>query len=439
MEFAVTEKGVFKGNVKENYTVFYGIPYAEAPVGEKRFCLPERARGFEGERDCTHPSVRPWMVDPSPEREVAKEFYFQKEYLLPFDEDSLQLHIWTPAKEPGEKLPVAVWIHGGAFQKGYGTEVETDGAGFCSRGVILVSIEYRMGVFGFLCHPWLEAEQGGRCGNYGILDQIEALKWVQENIKAFGGDPEKVTIIGQSAGAMSVQILASSLLTRGLFRGAVMQSGGGYQSPLTISGDLENAKKLGEQFTEYIGVHSLEELRLVPAERLCRLADEFQMREQEKNGLVFAPMADGFVLESMLDEVIETNRHADIPYLIGSNADDLCAEELTAAMERFARKNGELGKPPVYVYHFEQVPPADQEGMYPGAYHSAEIWYVFETCSRGSRPYRQEDYDLSKKMAGCWCSFVKDQNPDPEGRLGWKACRTEKDVYRFCGGKNEHN
>lgn len=433
MELVTTKQGIFRGIVKDGYTIFYGIPYGEAPVGAARFRRPVPALPFEGERDCTHPSVRPWMADPKADSAVAKEFYFHKDYWLPRDEDSLQLHIWTPAKEAGEKLPVAVWIHGGGFQKGYGTEVETDGGGFCARGVILVSLEYRMGIFGFFCHPWLSGKAPGGNGNCGILDQIEALKWVQNNIEAFGGNPKQVTIIGQSAGAISVQILASSPLTRGLFCGAVMQSGGGYGSPLAPVRTMREAQKAGEGFTEYAGIKTLEELRQVPAEVLCRMSDEFQAESSSK--LLFSPVIDGYILTDSPDKVIDRNFHADIPYLIGSNRDDMYAKELARAMVDFAQKNRELQKPPVYLYHFEQVPPANQEGMYSGSYHSAEIWYVFETCKRGSRPYREEDYALSEKMADCWCSFVKEGNPDPAGKMGWNSYHDGNDIYRFGGGR----
>lgn len=438
MKIAVTKQGAFRGSEGEDYTVFYGIPYAQAPVEERRFRAPVRSLPFAGERDCTRPSVRPWMSDPEPDSAVGQEFYFNKKYLLPFDEDSLQLHIWTPAKTAGENLPVAVWIHGGGFQKGYGTEIETDGAGFCRRGVILVAVEYRLGVFGFLCHPQLVADSPTGCGNYGLLDQVEALKWVREHIKAFGGDPQKVTLIGQSAGAISVQILASSPLAKGLFRSAVLQSGGGCQSPLSAGRDLQAAQKLGEQFMKFTGLDSLADLRLLPAQALCRLADEFQA--EAAGQMAFSPVVDGYLLPASMDQVIEDNHHAAVPYLIGSNADDLHAESLAQALVRFARKSRKLGNPPVYLYHFEQIPPINQEGMYPGAYHSAEIWYVFETCARGSRPYREQDYRLSVKMADCWCNFVKYGNPDPQGIFGWKAYGDPGDVYRFYGeAENETN
>lgn len=429
MKIAVTKNGTYQGIEREEYTIFYGIPYAKAPVGEKRFCPPVPAEAFEGIRDCTCPKVRPWMVDPEPDRAVGKEFYFAKEYLHPFSEDSLQLHIWTPAKTTDTKLPVAVWIHGGGFQKGYGTEVETDGAGFCRRGVVFVSVEYRMGAFGFLCHPWLAKEQGGICGNYGILDQIEALKWVKQHIADFGGDPDKVTIVGQSAGAMSVQILASSPLTTGLFRGAVMQSGGGYESPLTIGTVQNAAEKIGEQFVEELGVKSLKELRQIPAETLCQAADAFRMKYQGK--LLFTPVVDGWLLPGTLDEIIRNDQYADVPYLVGSNADDMCTEDLAKGMEKFASKAEELGRKPVWVYRFKQVPPANQEGMYQGSYHSAELWYVFETCERGSRPFGKTDNRLSKRMADCWCDFVTFGNPDPDGNRGWSAYKNEEDVFLF--------
>ena len=224
MKIVTTKQGKLAGKPMDGYTVFYGVPYAKPPVGLGRFRPPEEAKPWDGIREAARLPNRLWQPQAPPDTPSSREFCFAPEYLTPMSEDGLFLHVWTPAKEPGEQLPVAFWIHGGAFVKGFGAEVAYDGAGFCRRGVILVSVDYRMGPFGFLCHPGLASEGGGRCGNYGLLDQIAALGWVYENIAAFGGDPGRITVMGQSAGAVSVQALVSSRLTEGKIAGAIMQS-----------------------------------------------------------------------------------------------------------------------------------------------------------------------------------------------------------------------
>ena len=183
-------------------------------------------------------------------------------------EDSLYLNIWTPAADVNAKLPVAFWIHGGAFLGGYGSELEFDGEAWCRRNVILVTINYRVNAFGFLAHPWLSAEnEQGISGNYGILDQIAALQWVHRNIAAFGGDPERITILGQSAGSMSVQTLVSTDLTGNLIKGAILQSAGGYDSGLNRDRTLAEAEKIGENLLKF-AVRPLTELRAMPTEKL---------------------------------------------------------------------------------------------------------------------------------------------------------------------------
>lgn len=233
MELTVTTKqGAVKGFCSEDKqtVVFRGVPYAQPPVGDLRFRRPQEHEPWEGVRDCTRFSAVCPQADLRGMDLYGKEFYDGEEVVM--NEDCLYLNIWTPAGSTEKSgLPVLFWIHGGAFMHGHGSEKEFDGEGFAKKGVILVTINYRVNAFGFFAHPDLEAENAERVsGNYGILDQIFALRWVRENIAAFGGDPEKITIFGQSAGCMSVQTIISSPLSAGMVRGAVLQSGGGIRA-----------------------------------------------------------------------------------------------------------------------------------------------------------------------------------------------------------------
>lgn len=206
MKLVTTKNGKIEGIQEEGYSVFKGIPYAKAPIGELRWKAPQPLDNWDGvlKADCFKAkSMQEVHEDPF----YDKEFYDDPSFSVNISEDSLYLNIWTPADKAEEKLPVAFWIHGGAFMGGYGSEKEFDGEALCKKGVILVTINYRVNIFGFLAHPWLSAEnEKGISGNYGTLDQLMALKWVYDNIENFGGDKENITVFGQSAGAMSVAV-----------------------------------------------------------------------------------------------------------------------------------------------------------------------------------------------------------------------------------------
>ena len=246
----VTAYGSYLGVQEDGYRKYLGVAYAKAPVGELRFAPPQRPDAFEGVKKADHFGNRCMQGGSDPF--YGKEFYSDPAFMPPVSEDCLYLNIWTPdGAEENENLPVAFYIHGGAFMGGAGSETEFDGASYAKRGVILVTINYRCGIFGFLAHPFLAAEsENGLCGNYGILGQIAALTWVRENSRAFGGDPENITIFGQSAGAMSVQTLCSSPLTEGMFARAIMQSGGSYGVGLHSDVPMEEAMRDGEEILE---------------------------------------------------------------------------------------------------------------------------------------------------------------------------------------------
>jgi para-nitrobenzyl esterase len=351
-----------------------------------------------------------------------KEFFHDEDYLPPMSEDCLYLNIWTPAATAAEKLPVAFWIHGGAFINGFASEMEFDGAAFNEQGVILVTAGHRLGALGHLAHPWLSAESGGMSGNYGLYDLVFALDWVRDNIDAFGGDPEKITLFGQSAGAVSTQILISSKLTKGKIRSAVIQSGGGYRSIITNAAPLAQAEEKGDIFVKRCKAKSLEDLRAVGAEDL--IAPQMEcFNESRGKGRFFGPVIDGELLEDTPDAILEQGKHLDIPYMIGCTANDIGGSaERESPLKKicmdFSQLNEKLGRKPSYVYYFTRRPLGDDAG----SFHSAELWYVFGTLGRSWRPKTPEDYALSQTMVRRWCNFIINGSPNGAGLPDWKPC-----------------
>ncbi len=257
--------------------VFRGIPYAAPPVGELRWRAPEPPEKWEGVRvaDTYGPIACQPVPGSRPEEFWTREIHpTGQEFEM--SEDCLYLNIYTTARTGKEKLPVLIYIHGGGFKGGYPYEVEFDWEHMAKKGIVAVSIAYRLGVLGFLAHPWLSEESPDEAkGNYGTLDQLAALKWVKRNIAAFGGDPDKITIAGQSAGAMSVQNLMTSPLAEGLIGGAIIESSVtvAFAEKADRRHPLEGAEKLGVEFFEKAGIGSLEEARRMPARELVRLED----------------------------------------------------------------------------------------------------------------------------------------------------------------------
>jgi len=438
MREAAVIQGRISGVEKDGYTLFSGIPYAQPPVGDLRWRAPREPSSWEGVYHADTWPCRSMQETGRPDSFYDKEFYDEPEYQTAVSEDSLYLNIWTPAEKAGEKLPVAFWIHGGAFMGGFGHEKEFDGAAYCKRGVILVTINYRLGPIGFLAHPWLSRESEAEglpavSGNYGILDQIAALKWVRENIAAFGGDPDNITVFGQSAGCMSVQTLVSSPLTRGMIAKAILQSGVG----LSYDHPLAQAEREGVELTNNAGVGSLEELRALSYEQIMAAAGPVIMKGFPTMELPYTPVMDGVVLDAGYNELLEQGRVHDIPYLVGSNRNDIATEP-----DRVAR--GELGKvydgsrewvrellhsnrKPGYLYYFVRQLPGDDAG----AFHSSELWYTFGTYGRGWRPFTDEDRALSERMTGYWTNFMKTGDPNGSGLPRWEPYRDDKDIMIF--------
>ncbi len=435
----VTKYGSYIGLQKDGYRAYLGIGYAKPPVGDLRFAPPQKPDAFDGIREADHFGNR--CMQGGHDAFYGKEFYSVPEYERPVSEDCLYLNIWTPDDaDENAQLPVGFYIHGGAFMGGAGSEMEFDGAAYARRGVILVTINYRCGIFGFLAHPWLAQEsEKGLCGNYGILDQIAALTWVRENIRAFGGNPDNITIFGQSAGAMSVQTLCSSPLTEGMFARAILQSGGSYGVGLHSDVPMEEAMQDGAEIMESIRIHSLQELREIPAQQLMEQFDAYMGKKIAEAGgfenvrLPMIPCIDGYVLEQGYYDTIDQGKLHNIPYLLGSNSEDIgCVSKEEQAAGKFgmlyngvlawARKEEEVQGNTPYVYYFTRQMPGDEAG----AFHSAELWYVFGTLGRCWRPLTEGDFALSGRMLDCWTNFMKTGNPNAQGEAEeWRKCTAE--------------
>ncbi len=438
MTKAEIKQGKIAGIEKDGYALFLGVPYAQPPVGELRWRAPLEAKPWDGVYHADRYPCRSMQETDRQDPFYDKEFYDEPQYQTAASEDSLYLNIWTPAKDKSEKLPVAFWVHGGAFMGGFGHEKEFDGEAYCRRGVILVTINYRLGPIGFLAHPWLslESQAEGRpavSGNYGILDQIAALTWVRENIAAFGGDPDNITVFGQSAGCMSVQTLVSSPLTRGMIAKAILQSGVG----LSYDHSLVKAEQEGVELAANAGVKTLEELRALSFEQIMAAAGPIIMKGFPTMELPYTPVIDGVVLEDGYDSLLERGQIHDIPYMVGSNLNDIATD-----LERIAQ--GDLGKvyegsrewvlellhnarKPGYLYYFVRQLPGDDAG----AFHSSELWYTFGTYGRCWRPFTDEDRRLSEQMVGYWTNFMKTGDPNGSGLDRWEPYRDDNDVMIF--------
>ncbi len=403
--------------------VYKGIPYAAPPVGDLRWKAPAPVVPWQGVKVAdTFSSIAPQPGNP-PGTFYGEEFYWDEHTVQ--SEDCLYLNVWAPAKtvgKTGAKLPVAMWIHGGAFTNGYGHEVTMDGDAWAARGVILVTVNYRLGVLGFLSHPELTAEQGRPSGNYGLMDQIAALKWVRNNIAQFGGDPSRITIFGQSAGAMSVKNLLISPESRDLVAGAIIQSGGGlnlgFLSPLnSIPQDFYDAQ--GRDIMEAGGLGDLAAMR---AAGYAQLQAAQAAYSQQGRWVMLSPRVDGHVLTEDFDHSVYDGSIADVPVMIGYNLNDMgmLAGE---AVDRFCAVRDSLCDKPVFEYEFMRDLPGDflkdGEGNLPGAFHSAELWYMFHTLKNSRRPFTPADYALSDEMMDAWTSFCKTGNP------GWQEYKKD--------------
>ena len=450
---ADTENGQVRGlpAADPRITSFKGIPFAAPPVGENRWRAPQPAENWQGVRNCFE--FAPISVQDTPG--VGDDIYCREWHVDPeiaMSEDCLYLNIWTNAKSADERKPVLVWFFGGAFQWGYTAEMEFDGERLARRGIVVVTVNYRLGAFGFLCHPQLTSEQPDAPCNFGSLDQQAGLRWVRRNIANFGGDPDNITIAGQSAGGGSVMAQMACRDNEGDFKRAVVMSGM-FGSPYEVNDfflpqSLEQAGKKGERLFEYLGVRTLEEARKLDADYI-----RSKYSELRNNGeMFFTIVQDGrFCTQDPMAAFINGTRIR-VPVMGGNTGDEFIeyihaaddyeltdkakeyfgsrAEEFLAFPEAGVRtefgyapvsapelgvKTAFLGedmqKEPNNCYYYRFIPDIPGEDD-PGTFHSVDLWFFFETLAKCTRPFEGRHYDLARQMCDYWANFIKTGDPN---------------------------
>ncbi|MBV8898032.1 MAG: carboxylesterase family protein [Acidobacteriaceae bacterium] len=475
-----TQSGLVEGSASADgkVQVFEGIPFAAPPVGKLRWQAPQPVLPWEGLRKasafgsrCMQASIFPDMVfrDPGP------------------SEDCLFLNVWTPAQSANAHLPVMVWIYGGGFAAGAASEPRQDGSKLAEKGVVVVSMNYRLGVFGFFAHPELTKESPQHAsGNYGFLDQAAALEWVHKNIAGFGGDPDKVTIFGESAGSISVCAQMASPLSKNLIKRAIGESGSLFML-MAPTRSLAESEEQGAKFATEVSAANLDALRAMPAQQLLDAA------QQHRQSIRFWPNVDGYFLPEQPQEIYAAGKQAHVALLAGWNTDEQSAEGFfgkephtmegyTARMKdlyadhsdemlklypaadeaqmkesagalagdrfiaystwKWLEEQLQTGDAPVYRYHFEQAPPQPAGTPSHGAYHSADIEYVFETLDSKNLPWTDEDRKLSDMISSYWTNFARTGDPNGAGLPKWPK-ESKKGNYEAMhllqrGGEGPH-
>jgi para-nitrobenzyl esterase len=394
-------------------------------------------------------------------------------------EDCLFLNVWTAAKSPSERRPVFFYIYGGGFSEGSAAVPVYDGEGLAKKGLVVVTANYRLGILGFLAHPELSKESSSKTsGNYGLLDQIAALRWVRENIAAFGGDPQRVTIAGQSAGGMSVHYLIASPLAKGLFQRAIVQSGGsGVGGGISLGArTLADAESDGLKFGESKGARSIAELRAMSWQELTGPTADAASGKGREPFMRFAPIVDGYVLPAPVWEIMAQGKQNDVPTLTGVNAGELgglappqgpvtaesfikrarrqygpLADEFLklypAANDRetviaqaesnrdqalmslylWARERSKTAKTYAYVYLWDHALPGPDALRF-GAFHSSEVPYVLNTLYTSDRPFTEADRKIAALMSSYWANFAATGDPNGKGLPQWSAVGNKPEI-----------
>jgi para-nitrobenzyl esterase len=463
---ATVTGGKLMGVERDGIVSFKGVPFAAPPVGALRWKAPQPLKPWAGTKTADTFAAG-CMQDAS----MAALMRVQPN----FSEDCLYLNVWTPSKSAGERRAVMVWIYGGGFAGGMTNVPTYDGTNIAKKGVVMVSVSYRVGAFGFLAHPELSKESGKGSGNYGLEDMIAGMRWVKDNIAQFGGDPANVTIFGESAGGIAVSMLAASPAAKGLFAKAISESGGALQPPLTaneggqLTPTLALAETRGKEFFTKIGAMNLAAARAVSAEAV-------QKAVGPGLGTGFWPVVDGNVIPGDLYVLYEHAKFNDTPVLIGTNSDegalfvqpgvkgeafestvrasfgakaDLIltayphgndAQALAAARNTFrdsafawttwvwARLQTQHGKSKAFVYYFDQRTPQSPNG----ASHAAELGYVFGTLAppRGGS-IRPEETKMSDLIMNYWTNFAKTGDPNGAGLPSWPAFSKSEEPAMF--------
>lgn len=399
-------------------TSFKGIPFAKPPVGDLRWHAPVPAEKWEGTLKAWN--FAPISVQPAPYYDpndlYCREWSVDKNQ--PMSEDSLYLNVWTPANSADEKLPVYVWIYGGGFQTGFTAEMEFDGERIARRGIVVVTVAYRLNMFGFMCHPEITAENPEQPANFGLLDQRMAMQWVKDNIEAFGGDANNITIGGQSAGGGSVlnQIMYGA---KGLFKRAVCHSGMFIMpgNNIMVPCTLKEAEQKGVDFFNFLGVKTLAEARKFTTEELRKKWDEYG--GFEKSIATWLPVRDDKFVRGEFFTLVGEDKVETVPLMLGHTTDEFsfappgASEKINAVNEgvntylSLCKKNGK--KDANYAYIFDvDIPGWDN----PGKFHSVDLWFWFETLAKCWRPFTGKWYDVSRQMCNYLCNYIKTGNPN---------------------------
>ena len=383
---------------------YKGIPFAAPPVGKLRWVEPQPVIPWTGVKKADTYGAAATQTPWDPQSFYGREW--RASGSVPLSEDCLYLNVWTPAAgQTSKKLPVAMWIHGGGYREGFGFEPEMDGGeDWASRGVILVSVTYRLGILGFFAHPLLSAESAHHVsGNYGLFDQVAALKWIKNNITQFGGNPDNITIFGQSAGAGSVQSLCASPLSKGMIAHAISMSGGGLSEgrPGTL---LDTAQLANKKMMDSFSKVTLDEMRALSFADLLKMTTDYTAATKAR--MMSGPVIDNYLLTGTFSDVARANEIPDIPYMFGLTANDM--SDATQAIKAFCALRAEKSKKPAFAYLFARPLPGDDNG----AWHSSDLWYVFHSFRHSWRPFTKGDEALSLQMVDFYTNFAKVGNPN---------------------------
>ena len=405
-----TALGSVRGIQREEYLEFRGIPYATAERWEQ--AVP--VTGWEGVYDATRWGDRcaQYKGFYATADSVVSQFYDDEaliEFPAQYSENGLNLNIWTPVR--GENCPVLVYIHGGSFVKGSNSDAAIDGAVYARRGVLLVSINYRLG-------PFASVYGDEYTGNLALLDQLTALRWIRDNIADYGGDPDRITLMGESAGAISVQnLLLSPMVEEGLIAGAIMLSGGGSMrcigTPVLPAVPLSVWRKVKAA----MNAENLTELKDLPAQDLFACWSE---QAGELKELAPQPVMDGVVLSSTVRAALSSGQVKDVPVIIGMLAHDIVPHDLYTSAVEYAEKRSEAGGKPVYLYYFDRVPPGTPTF---GAFHGADLYYVFGTLYRNQREFAKADYRIAEDMIDYIANFARYGDPNGEELPLWEPAK----------------
>ncbi len=447
-------QGIVEGLATEDPTItaFRGIPFAQPPIGGLRWREPRPALPWNGVLQAY--DFAPIAMQPmsNPQDFYGKEWQMDPD--TPMSEDCLYVNVWTPALSgrsseasvvdsvPKSGLPVMVWIYGGGYQTGATAEKEFNGAYLARNGVVVVSIAYRLNVFGFFAHRDLEDESGScPCANFGLLDQRAGIAWVKENIAAFGGDPNNITMFGQSAGAASVLAQSCSPMNERLFNKVIMQSGGGVGVFNEHIWSLESAQRNGDRFLKFIGVETVRQARRIPAQQLLEAALGLPACEWNNAGADWAPLTnwtpciDGIFLTEQYAQTIEAGHQQVKTMLVGNTTNEFLATRSDGAVVAQGERgnldlidlwNASHANSP-YYYRFDVAMPGDDAG----AFHSSDLWFSFGTLGMCWRPFEGWHFGLSRMMMEYWTNFAA--TGDPNVGLGgykstlprWEPCENE--------------